>query len=376
MTPVVETIATRLADRGHESVVYTTDTAGPGGRIKTDSIPVTRDGVTVHYFWNLSNQLAHNIPLPIPLGFRKQINRHVADFDAIHIHGYPHLLAAFTSRAARSQSVPYVLSPHGSVNLPDGISEGWLRKFFEQSVGQSILANADTLIALTDDEKKRLYEAVSKINTVRTIPNGIDPDSVVVSQQEVAQFREKNGFSDDERLATFVGRLTYKKGIDLIWKVANRLNGETFDGRTVRFVFVGINDGMRSKLEEYVSSHSLDNISILGYLPEREKNAALCAGDVFILPSYSEGQPISVLEACAAKTPVIISRQCSVPAVDQYDAGRIINPTSAELAEALEDLMSDPEKRNRCARNARRMVQEQFKWEYVVDELVKLYRSL
>jgi glycosyltransferase involved in cell wall biosynthesis len=158
--------------------------------------------------------------------------------------------------------------------------------------------------------------------------------------------------------------------------VANRLDGEVFEGRAAEFVVIGPDDGMRENLETYVSENSLDNVSILGYLTEQEKNAALAAGDVFVLPSYSEGQPISVLEACAAGTPVVISQECSIPQVTTSNAGRVISTTTDELEKALRELLCDPAERQQCSRNARQMAIEEFSWEYVLDEIVSLYQSL
>lgn len=372
---VVETISGRLAERGHESVVYTTDTGGPSGRIDIDSNPITRDGVSVYYFRNLNNHLAYQIPLPIPIGYRSRINKHIGEFDAVHIHGYPHLLAVLTARAAQKQSIPYIISPHGSVNLPEGVSENRLRQIFERTVGEYILSNADTVVALTEKEEQRLYRKVPLIQDTKTIPNGINPDKIDISDYQIRHFREKYGF-ENSLLVIFVGRLTYKKGIDVIWKVADQLDGMSFDGSSVQFGIIGPDDGMREKFENYVSKHSIRNVSILGYLSEENKNTALAAGDIFILPSYSEGQPISVLEACAAGTPVIVSEQCSIPEIVGWNAGRVI-PSSAEALERdLRELLSNSAERNRCARNAAKMVREKFSWEKVINELELLYQSV
>lgn len=373
VTSVVKTIATRLAERGHHSVVYTTDTGGPSGRISPEETPVIRAGVEVYYFRNLSNWLAYAIPLPVPLKFRKMINEHISDFDAVHIHGYPHLLAFLTARAAREQSVPYLLSPHGSVNLPEGVSEGFLRRMFERSVGEFILSNAKTVIALTEDEERRLWEAFPSIQSVKQIPNGIEMEAVSVKEAEAVRFRERHGL-EDTVLVMFVGRITYKKGINIIWEVAERFDAMTIEGQPVHFGFVGPDDGMRDELDEYVAEASLGNVSILGYLSEDEKNSALNAADLFILPSYSEGQPISALEACAAGTPVVISEQCSIPEVVQYDAGQVISPTVDELESSLRVLLNDKPLREQCSKNAEEMVNQEFRWESVVEELITHYR--
>jgi glycosyltransferase involved in cell wall biosynthesis len=106
--------------------------------------------------------------------------------------------------------------------------------------------------------------------------------------------------------------------------------------------------------------------------------AELLAGaDVFVLSSDSEGLPMSVLEAMAARLPVVASAVGGVPeAVRDGETGTLVPPRdSAALAEALRRLVADPALRDRLGEAGRRRVEREFSLARFEREHLELYRA-
>jgi glycosyltransferase involved in cell wall biosynthesis len=93
---------------------------------------------------------------------------------------------------------------------------------------------------------------------------------------------------------------------------------------------------------------------------------------VFVLPSYSEGFPVVVLEALACGLPVVLTRSCHVPEVAEAGAGIEVKPSSHEIANAIDALLADPLARRQMGENGYRLAAEHFSWERVARLTIDL----
>jgi len=117
-----------------------------------------------------------------------------------------------------------------------------------------------------------------------------------------------------------------------------------------------------------------------GRIDDRQTLATIIgASDVFVFPSRKEGMGIAPMEAMSAGVPVIISRipgitdQASIDGV----SGRYIQVNDADgLRNAMIELGSDPELRERMGQAARQRIEQEFGWEKHIDEWEALYTSL
>ena len=100
--------------------------------------------------------------------------------------------------------------------------------------------------------------------------------------------------------------------------------------------------------------------------------------DVFVLPSYSEGVSLALLEAMAAGLPVIASRVGGLPeVVTDGENGLLVPPRDADaLAAALTRLLADPSLARQLGENARGYVREHFSLERLGREINEIYEEL
>lgn len=181
------------------------------------------------------------------------------------------------------------------------IHNGALRKHFPAMGIEKVtrqLAKADCVVALTDGWKKYLHDELG-ISAVEVIENPVRPSRVVRKPQQ-----------GPLRLV-FISSIDRTKGIfellEALYDHRDELRG------SVRLDIGG--SGVDDKLmHEFLATHPLDDMLTLhGWVAGTAKEALLENNDVFILPSYAEGMPISLLEAMSAGLAAIVTPVGGIP---------------------------------------------------------------
>ena len=198
---------------------------------------------------------------------------------------------------------------------------------------------------------------------VRTIANGVDCGAFGPAPTRSGQLI---------RRVVTVANLRPEKGHDTLIAAAARIVSERPE---TEFLIVG--DGvLRDSLERRVSELGLSRQ--IRFLGERSDVAGLLASsDVFVLPSRSEACPNSVLEAMAAGLPIVATRVGGVPElIDSGRTGLLVDADRpAELAEAVLDLIDDPQRASHLGRAARKAAERRFSFDRMVSTFEHLYLS-
>ncbi|GJJ04897.1 polysaccharide biosynthesis protein [Duganella rhizosphaerae] len=120
------------------------------------------------------------------------------------------------------------------------------------------------------------------------------------------------------------------------------------------------------------------HVQLLGWVRGADKERALASATLYVLPSYSEGLPMSVLEAMAAGLPVLTTPVGGIPeAVADGVEGFLIAPGDvAALARRWEQLLNDPELARRMGTAARHKIATTFSAEAVLPKVEQLYRTM
>ena len=210
----------------------------------------------------------------------------------------------------------------------------------------------------------------------RPISLGVDThafeDDPMVEQMSV-HLRAQHG---DRPLIGFVGRLRAYKGLP--WLIRAMPDVAPAEARLI-IAGAGPMDG---ELKELVRSLGLeDRVIFMGDVTEKIKHALLRAIDIFCLPSHlrSEAFGLSQIEAMACGKPVICCNLDSgVPYVNQHGAtGLVVPPASSEaLAEALNTLLGDEDKRQAMGRAARQRAEDMFDRSMMLRRISEVYRNL
>jgi glycosyltransferase involved in cell wall biosynthesis len=132
-----------------------------------------------------------------------------------------------------------------------------------------------------------------------------------------------------------------------------------------------------SRLAAIIQESALEGAVIFaGY---REDIPALLAmSDVFVLPSYREGMPVTVLEAMAARKPVVATniRGCREEVIDGVTGRLVPTANPAVLGDTIAELLLDPDRAARMGEAGRKRVETEFDERRVIAEQVALCRRL
>lgn len=367
ITRVSYNLAKFLVKGGHDVTVYTTDINDRYSRIPDANRVNNIDGINVHYFKNLSNLLASK-RLFLPKGLFTVTKREIKNFDVVHIHGYRDSPAVIIHYYAKRFGIPYVLQAHGSTTT--FFHRGIPKRIFDKLWGYEILRDAAKLIALTRVEVKQYGSLGVSEDRIEIISNGVDLSEFDNLPQR-GEFRKKYGLGGDQKIILYLGRINKIKGLDLLAGAFADLSTPVND---IKLVIVGPDDGYLSSLKKVVAALKIsDKVIFIGPLFGQEKLEAYVDADVYVLPSYYEIFSLTVLEALACGTPVIVTDRCGIADVISGQTGLVVPYDKDQLRDALLHILADNKMRLEFGEKGKSLVREKFNWEKIAGQIESLY---
>ncbi len=302
---------------------------------------------------------------------RSDFTRLIGTCDGVHIHGLWEQSTAAAAGAAQALGIPYVLSAHGMLE-PWALSQKRLKKFFYTAlVERRNVKRAACLHALTSAEMQQ-YRSFGARGPVAIIPNAVTIPSVKQAGLFLGQFPELL----HRRIVLFLGRLHTKKGLDLLVESWSRFCSQWPEAV---LVLAGPDaDGTGRRLELEASQRGLrGSIVFTGMLQAELKWSALAAAEGFILPSYSEGLSVGVLEAMGMGVPVIVTENCNMPEVQSNGAGWVVKPEQGSITSALRGLLENSALVNQeIGLSGAQLVRARYSWPTIGAQMADLYAWL
>jgi glycosyltransferase involved in cell wall biosynthesis len=245
----------------------------------------------------------------------------------------------------------------------------------------------DKIIVISPQQLREIHEevGVGRRDQFQIIPLGIDLAALDSLEERRTAFRNDIQATDDETIVGFVGRLTEIKDVSLYLNVAAAIQAYPA-GRKTRFVVAG--DGhLRQALEREANELGLDGIVI--FLGNRPDVTDVYAGlDIVSLTSFNEGTPLSLIEAMAARRPVISTmvggvRDLLGEVTDEMDGFRVCERgiavdgrNVADYTKGLIYLIENIRLRKSLAEKGRAFVEATYSKDRLVNDIAQLYRSL
>ena len=299
---------------------------------------------------------------------RKAFGQLVDRSAGVHIHGiWEHGAAAAASRA-RSSKKPYIVSAHGMLERWALANKRAKKIVYAALIERANLQSAHCLHALTQAEA-RDYRNFGLLNPIAVIPNGV----TIPAHLSPAIFLERYPELREKRLILFLGRIHFKKGLDILAHAWARVAQRSPDAH---LILAGPDsENTQAFLEKQLAALGVARrVTFTGMLSHELKWSALAAAECFVLPSYSEGLSVSVLEAMGAGVPVIVTQQCNLPEVEEHGCGWVIQPQVDELTAALnESLRASSREVADMGTNGRQLVSRHYSWPVIGEEMSAVY---
>jgi len=245
-------------------------------------------------------------------------------------HGYK--ADVLGRKAARRVDVPVVAVSRGWTG------ETWRVRLYDW-LDRFCLRWMDRVVGVSEAQAVKVLRAGVRADRVRIIHNAVDPERFANADPSYRTKLEKYFRNPKSHIIGAAGRLSSEKGFAVLVAAAERVVREN---SSVGFVLFG-EGGERLALVEQIKSAGLaGSFCILGFRHDLDR--FLPFFDVLALPSYTEGLPNIVLEACAANVPVVATAVGGTPEIiEDHLNGYLVAPGNAQaLATRLLVLLRRP----------------------------------
>ncbi|MFQ5804222.1 MAG: glycosyltransferase [Candidatus Methylomirabilales bacterium] len=281
------------------------------------------------------------------------------------LHTHEFFMNTLGLMASRLTGVPLVATVHERNYYPDRLRRRVAYRLVGRFAGQ--------MVAVSEDLRRFLTERIGVCpDRIHVVANGV-PVGEQPSPRGVATLRKKLCLDQHTQVLGTVGRLHSKKGhkylIDAVGPVIRRFPHAVF-------LAVGAG-GLRDELESQarrlgVASH----LRFLGHRDDVRDFLALC--DLFVLPSLSEGMPLSLLEAMAAGVPAVATRIAGITdVVEDGKTGLLVPPAdSRALAKGITTLLEDRMFARQMGEAGREVVACRFSLAGMVRAYQEIYATL
>jgi poly(glycerol-phosphate) alpha-glucosyltransferase len=280
----------------------------------------------------------------------------------LHVHGlwmYPSVAAIRWSRRTK----PYIVSPHGMLDSWALNNSRLKKRVCAVLYENRHLHEAACLHALNQAEAAAI-RGYGLRNPICVIPNGVE----LPTGTEVRSAQESHTL-------LYLGRLHLKKGLPKLIEAWSMISRQA-SASGWRLVIAGWDqNNHRSELETLSERFQVSaSISFVGPQFGAAKDACYREASAFILPSLSEGLPMTVLEAWSWRLPVLMTPQCNLPEGAAAEAALMMEPEIDSISAALSRLfsMSDAE-REVMGMRGRRLIEERFEWSRIGRQMTNVY---
>jgi glycosyltransferase involved in cell wall biosynthesis len=300
---------------------------------------------------------------------RKQLHSLAQPGGIVHSHGlwmYPGLAARKSATQNRSR---LLVSPHGMLEPWALNRSNWKKKAAGILFENKNLQRADCLHALCLPEAENIRRLGLK-NPIAIIPNGVDLDEPVPSNDAIIEkFPEIKG----RRRVLFLSRLHPKKGLGNLLQAWQKMASDFKDWQ---LLIAGSGDQAYEQELKAFSKELLSNKSVvfLGQVQGEDKKQILAAADVFILPSFSEGFSMAILEAAAAGLPVLLTPECNFPELARSNAAIEITTDVSGVEKGLRQILElTDEQRKAMGQRGHELIKKSYTWPAITEQMCHVY---
>ena len=304
----------------------------------------------------------------------KKINKNLKreDFDVVHVH-FPFASSILVSvnRKLREKIVYTAHIGEEKKRFALDSSSPLLLKFLSPDL--YLMKRVRKSVVLNEPLKDKLVENGIKEEKLKVIPNGVNVNDFNLSKEEVERVKEKYGL--DGVTVMFAGTVTPRKGVEYLVRAAEILKGEE-----ALFLIVG-NTNLDREYAEKVMEYAKESgakAKFTGFVPYDDLKALYSACDIFVLPSFGEGDPIALKEALASGKPLTGTNVGGIRSQIKNGWNGFLVETANEkqLAEKIKYLVDTEEERIIMGKNSRKLAEEKFDWRMIAEKYLEVYEEV
>ncbi len=326
--------------------------------------------IHVHYVSNANDTFFYNFMFQFAVAkeFPRLHKKH--KFDIVHSMGLVHMPDIFLNY--KKLGIPHLVTVHTTIETQFDYKKASLTSNFSPVELLSRLAypyisfmqkkyikNTGNFICVSEYVKK----FIPKEKNIVVIKNGIETGKFASNKNSEFSYLRKLKAPK----ILFCGRLLYMKGLETIIYSAERLKGKA------HFVIAG-----EGNLKKWKNKAKHGNISFLGKVSHDKINGLYNECDIFVLPSFVESFPISILEAMSSGLPVVAGSVGGIPELITHEKnGMLFDPEDKEgFVTILLNLISDRKKREKLGKKAKQDAVENYGSGMMAGRTLDFYKKI
>jgi len=285
-----------------------------------------------------------------------------------HVAMKPIIYGTLAARLFTRASVLNAVTGLGSVFISTGKKDSIFTRFIKYLYGFSLRFKPSSVVVQNKDDYEFMIDEFKVNEKMLSLIQG--------SGVDVSKWKVQPETGNDIPVIAYVGRLLRDKGIYELVEAIRLLKQQNVKAR---FVLIGD--------EDEKNPTSIKKQQILAWVEEgllewwgyrKDMMSAYKEIDIVVLPSYREGLPRSLLEAAACRKAIVTTDTPGCRELIQHGENGLLATVrdSVSLAEALKQLISDKQKRNFLAENARKSVEKYYSTDVVFEAFNQLYSQL
>ena len=371
------TITKNLISLGHDVTIVTTDADVWKGDIeKSEQYSKIRDVLKNSIEKPVRINEVPVIPLhctiqelgmycPNAKTFAKKI---IKDYDVVHIYNWYYHLGMTFAQVCYEQKIPFIISFYATLQ-----EKGREYKKFRKKIADSIYTKK--LIV-----KANALHSIGDLETRDYIKWGVNPEKIfradnVISLSDYQLKHPTNIFKKlkiekKKDYLLFISRIHHKKGLDLLLMAFAKLL--KLGLKTILVVAGTGSEEYQNELKTLVDKLGINNyVKFAGFVTNEEKLDLLKHAKVYVLTSRSDIHPTAIQDALTMGAPVLITKACDYPEVEEYGAGIIVDSNVDSIYHGLNKILNESNL-DELSKNASRLIQERS----LVENLIKKYEEM
>lgn len=290
--------------------------------------------------------------------------------DIIHAHGLKaNLVGIIAARLSRKGKVIYTM--HGGVSF----SKAQPGKAKLYAALERILVRYNTkIITVSDILQKELHKRTQgKHGDIVTIHAGLKEDRLKSNSNNLETIRHNFHIPANAMIIGTIARLAPQKGLCYLIKAMKQILYHEPD----TILLIAGDGPLRNSLENLVKKENIHpHVCFLGFV--QDIGSLLGLIHVFVLPSWTEGFPITILEALLAEKAVVATKVGGIPEIIQHEVnGLLIEPRNPDaLASSILNLLKNSKLRKRLGTTGKHIVKDRFSLEQMIAKYLAVYNEI
>ncbi len=307
----------------------------------------------------------------------KNIYKAIKDLNLTLLHTFtakPNIYGTFAGKKAKIPIVLNLVEGLGSFYIHNNLKNIIIRTIMEELYKRAFKLSDGCVFVNSDDANYMVQKKIISKEKVKVIKSvGVDTKKFDINnftKSDISQ-KKKELRVENKIVIMMVARAIWDKGIKEFYESAKILK-EKYSN--VEFVLVGSTDeGNHSCASSgYLQS---GKVKWLGHRDDIDRLVAIC--DIFVLPSYREGLPVTLMEAASMSKPIVTTDSvgCREVVEDGFNGYLVPIKDTKELAKSIEKLIIDKSKREIFGKNGRKKVEKEFDVRVVIQKYMDYYKE-